>query len=185
MKHLGERVTALVDEQLDHDARDVALAHLARCAACQAAVAAERGVAAMLRNLPDVRPSERFVQMLLGLPGPDGPLPPDRTSFPGAAPAPAQWRLAATPAGGVPQPREPHSDAAPTARRSGVRYALAGSVSLGVLAAALASLGGEPEEPVVPPTQHFTVEHARSSGALPFADPSAVVVPASSVPQDP
>ncbi|HEX6338906.1 MAG TPA: zf-HC2 domain-containing protein [Jiangellaceae bacterium] len=185
MKHLGERVTALVDEQLDHDDRDVALAHLARCSACQAAVAAERGVADMLRNLPDIQPSERFVQMLHELPGPDGPLPPDRTAFPGSAPAPARWRPAAIPAGSVPQPREPHIDATPTARRSGVRYALAGSVSLGVLAAALASLGAEPEDPVVPPMQQFTVEHARSSGALPFADPSAVVVPASSVPQDP
>jgi hypothetical protein len=185
VRHLGERVTPLVDEQLDHDARDVALAHLARCSACQAAVAAERGVAAMLRNLPDVRPSEQFVQMLLGLPGPEGPLPPDRRSFPGAAPAPARWRPPAIPGNVVPQPRKPHVDAAPTARRSAVRYALAGSVSLGVLAAALASLGGEPEDPVVPPTQQFTVEHTRSSGALPFADPSAVVVPASSVPQDP
>lgn len=185
MKHLGERVTALVDEQLDHDARDVALVHLARCSACQAAVAAERGVAAMLRNLPDVRPSEGFVQMLLALPGPEGPLPPDRRSFPGATPAPAKWRPPAIPAGRVPKPREPHTDAAPTARRSAVRYALAGSMSLGVLTAALASLGGEPEDPVVPPTQQFTVEHTRSSGALPFADPSAVVVPASSVPQDP
>jgi anti-sigma factor RsiW len=185
VKHLGERVTALVDEQLDHDARDVALAHLARCSACQAAVAAERGVAAMLRELPDVRPSEQFVQMLLGLPGPEGPLPPDRRSFPGAAPAPARWRPAVSPAGGVPQPREPHTGTAPAVRRSGVRYALAGSVSVGVLAAALASLGGEPEDPVVPPTQQFTLEHARSSGALPFTDPSAVVVPASSLPQDP
>jgi hypothetical protein len=185
VKHLGERVTDLVDEQLDHDARDVALAHLARCAACQTAVVAERGIAAMLRNLPDVRPTEQFVQMLLALPGPEGPLPPDRRTFPGAAPAPARWRPAATAASGVPQPREPHTGAAPTARRSAVRYALAGSVSLGVLAAALASLGGEPEAPVVPPTQQFTVEHTRSSGALPFGDPSAVVVPASSVPQDP
>ena len=185
MKHLGDRVTPLVDEQLDHDARDFAFAHVAQCAACQAAVAAERGVAAMLRNLPDVRPSEQFVQILLNLPGPDGPLPPDRTSFPGAAPPPAQWRSSPALAGAVPQPREPDTDATPSTRRAAIRCALAGSVSLGVLAAALASLGGEPEDPVVPPTQQFTVEHARSSGALPFGDPSAVVVPASSMPQDP
>jgi anti-sigma factor RsiW len=185
VKHLGERITALVDEQLDHDARDVALAHLAQCSACQVAVAAERDVAAALRNLPDVQPSERFMQMLLALPGPDGPLPPDRRSFPGAMPAPARWRPTTGVASGVPHQREPDSGTTPPSRRSGVRYAVAGSVSVGVLAVALASLGGEPENSVVPPTRQFTVEHARSSGVLPFADPAAVVVPASSASQDP
>lgn len=184
MKHLGERVTALVDEQLDHDARDIALAHLARCPSCQVAVATERDVAAVLRNLPDVQPSERLVQTLLALSGPEGPLPLDRRPFPGAAPAPARWRATSAPVSGIPQQRDPHKGPAPL-RRAGVRYAVAGSVSLGVLAVALASLGGQPEDAVVPPTQQFTVEHARSSGALPFGDPAAVVVPASSVPQDP
>ena len=185
MKHLGERTTALVDEQLDHDARDVALAHLAQCPSCQAAVAAERAVAAMLRNLPDVQPSEKLVQLLLGLPGPDGPLPPDRRPFPGTAPAPARWRPPAGVTGAVPQQRAPHGSTTQPSRRSSVRYLVAGSVSAGVLAVALASLGGDPENSVVPPTQQFTVEHARSSGALPFTDPASVVVPASTVPQDP
>jgi anti-sigma factor RsiW len=185
MKHLGERITDLVDEQLDHDARDVALAHLARCSSCQAAVAAEREVAAALRSLPDVPPSERFVQALLALAGPDGPLPPERQSFPGAAPVPARWRPAARLTGGIPRQRGPHTGAGAVSRRAGVRYAVAGSVSVGVLAVALASLGGYPENAVVPPTQQFTVEHARSSGALPFGDPAAVVVPASSLPQEP
>ncbi len=183
MKHLGERVTALFDEQLDHEARDAALAHLAQCSACQAAVAAERSVASTLRSLPDVQPSEKLVQILLALPGPDAPLPPERRPFPGAAPAPARWRTDGV-TRGVPQQRQPHGGTTPSSRRSGVRYAVAGSMSVGVLAVALASLGGEPEDAVVPPTQQFTVEHARSSGALPFADPSSVVVPAS-VAQEP
>lgn len=185
MKHLGERITALVDDQLDHDARDTALAHLAQCPACQAAVAAERDIAAALRSLPDVHPSEKLVQMLLAVPGPNGPLPPDRRPFPGAAPAPAKWRPSAGLAGGIPRQREPQAGTAPSTRRSAVWYAVAGSVSVGVLAVALASLGADPENPVVPPTQQFTVEHARSSGVLPFGDPASVVVPVSSVSQDP
>lgn len=40
--HLGERVTSLVDGELSHDARDRALAHLAGCDDCRAAVDAER-----------------------------------------------------------------------------------------------------------------------------------------------
>lgn len=184
MKHLGERITALVDEQLDHEDRDAALAHLAQCSACQAAVAAERSVASKLRSLPDVSPSERLVQTLLALPGPDAPLPPERRSFPGAAPAPARWRTDGVTRGIPLRQRRPHGGTTPSSRRSGVRYAVAGSMSVGLLAVALASLGGEPEDAVVPPTQQFTVEHARSSGALPFADPASVVVPAS-VAQEP
>jgi anti-sigma factor RsiW len=185
VKHLGERATALVDDQLDHDARDLALAHVARCAACQATVAAERGVAEALRSLPDIQPSDEFVQRLLALSEPGGPLPPDRRPFPGSAPQPAAWRPAAAHPGGIPQQREPQRGGTPLSRRAGVRYAVAGSMSAGVLAVALASLGGEPDGVVVPPTQQFTVEHARSTGSLPFADPAAVVVPASSVSTDP
>ncbi|WP_052914182.1 anti-sigma factor family protein [Protofrankia coriariae] len=49
--HLGERIAQLVDEQLDHDDRDRALAHLARCPACQWEVAELRRLKARLAAL--------------------------------------------------------------------------------------------------------------------------------------
>lgn len=183
MKHLGDRVTALVDDQLDHDARDLALAHLARCSACQAEVDAERRIAAALRDLSDVAPSADLVDKLLALAAPGGPLPPERRPFPGTAAPVAEWR----PTGGRPgspsgSRRPPGSS--PLRRRSSVRLALAGSLSVGALTVALASLGGaDVDRPVAPPTQQFTFEHTRSTGSLPFSDPAAVVVPAGS-PQD-
>ncbi|KJE25092.1 hypothetical protein FF36_00704 [Frankia torreyi] len=52
-EHLGDRVSPLIDHQLDHDARDRALAHLAGCADCQREVVALRQVKARLVALGD------------------------------------------------------------------------------------------------------------------------------------
>lgn len=178
MKHLGDRVTALVDDQLDHDDRDLALAHLARCPACQAAVEAERSIASTLRGLPALEPSGDLVHKLLELAEPGGPLPPERRPFPGAAAPVAGWRPPAGRPANVAGSRRP-ADPAALKRRSGVRLALAGSLSVGALTLALATLGGaDPAAPGAPPMQQFTVEHARSTGSLPFFDPAVVVVPA-------
>lgn len=178
MKHLGNRVTALVDGQLDHDDRDLALAHLARCPTCQAEVEAERAIAAMLRGLPPLEPSGQFVQKLLALAEPGGPLPPERRPFPGTAPPVAGWRPPPGRPGSAVGSRRPEVPSV-LRRRGGVRLAAAGSLSIGALTLMLASLGGaEPTTPVTPPTQQFTIEHARSTGSLPFFDPAVVVVPA-------
>lgn len=181
MKHLGDRVTALVDDQLDHDDRDLALAHLARCPACQAAVETERSTSATLRALPAVEPSGELVQKLLALAEPGGPLPPERRPFPGPAAPVASWRPTAGRPGSIAGSRRPEGTTA--LRRGGVRVAVAGAFSVGVLTLSLASLGGaDPTTPVTPPTQQFTVEHAKSTGSLPFFDPAAVVIPAGMAP---
>lgn len=178
MKHLGDRVTALVDDQLDHDARDLALAHLARCAECQAAVETERRTASTLRRLPDVTPAPELVNKLLALAEPGGPLPPERRPFPGAAAPVARWRPTAGRPPSVTGTRRP-LDTTRIRRRGAVRVAMAGVLSAGALTVALATLGGAGVDgPVTPPTQQFTVEHTRSTGSLPFSDPAAVVVPA-------
>lgn len=178
MKHLGDRVTALVDDQLDHNDRDLALAHLARCPACQAAVEAERSIASTLRGLPVVEPSGDLLHKLLALAELGGPLPPQRRPFPGTAAPVAGWRPSAgRPAhvGGSHRPADP----AALRRRTALRLALAGTLSAGALTVALATLGGADQpSPVAPSMQQFTIEHARSTGSLPFFDPAAVVVPA-------
>ncbi|MEX5636473.1 zf-HC2 domain-containing protein [Parafrankia sp. FMc2] len=51
--HLGERLTPLVDGQLGHDDRDRALAHVARCPACQAEVAEQRLIKSRLARLAE------------------------------------------------------------------------------------------------------------------------------------
>ncbi|MFI5753701.1 anti-sigma factor family protein [Streptomyces sp. NPDC051569] len=73
-QHLGDRLAALVDGELGHDARERVLAHLATCAKCKAEADAQRrlknvfaqaappplsaGLLARLQGLPGVPPAE-------------------------------------------------------------------------------------------------------------------------------
>ncbi len=66
-EHLGDRVSPLIDHQLDHDARDRALAHLAGCARCQAEVAELRQVKGLLVAMEDPAMSGALVARLRGI----------------------------------------------------------------------------------------------------------------------
>jgi anti-sigma factor RsiW len=87
--HLGERITALVDGELSHDARDRALAHLAGCDHCRAAVDAERltkgRVAALDAGGVEPGPSPELMARLRDVARPDEPSePPGGGGFPAA-----------------------------------------------------------------------------------------------------
>ena len=188
MKHLGERVTALVDGQLGHDDRDRALAHIAGCELCRADVELERQTKAALRRLPDVEPPPELVRKLLALAEPGGPLPPQRRSFPGTAAPAVGWRARdRRPGAGRPVDvavqRRPQGAPRLSMPRGRVQLAAAGVLSAGALTLVLATLGGTaqsgPAPAIVPPMEQFTVEHARSTGSLPFVEPAAVLVPVS------
>lgn len=175
MRHLGERVTSFVDDQLDDNARDQILAHLTRCATCRDSVGDERAVKAALHGLGDVEPSADFVAKLHTIAEPGGPLPPPRRPFPAAAAAVASWR---TTSGAD----EPATDdrRRPVARRS-ARVAVGAALSAGALTVLLAGLGASdaPDtQPAVvePEFDRFSMEHARSAGTLPFLDPAAFLV---------
>ena len=179
MKHLDERVSDLVDDRLDHDERDRALVHLTVCAYCRDAVEYERHAKNALRSLPDVAPSDSLVQNLLALAEPGEPLPPE---VPGRTPAPvAGWRPRDTrPPGGPSRPDRPR----PARRVRAMRVAAVGMCSSGAMLVLLAALGSpsttsDPSPTpagVVPPVEQFTVEHARSTGALPFVETASLLV---------
>jgi hypothetical protein len=189
VKHLGERVTALVDGQLGHDDRDRALAHIAGCELCRTDVELERQTKAALRRLPDVEPPPELVRKLLALAEPGGPLPPQRRPFPGAATPAVGWRARdRRPGAGRPfdvtGPRRPQGAPRLSLPRGRVRLAAAGVLSAGAMTLVLATLGGPAQSgpgpaTIVPPMEQFTVEHARSTGSLPFVEPAAVLVPVS------
>jgi anti-sigma factor RsiW len=63
-RHLGRRAAALVDGELEHDARDRALAHLANCDRCRSEVAEQRRLKARLRGLGDVTPQPALLAAL-------------------------------------------------------------------------------------------------------------------------
>ncbi|MGW2838054.1 zf-HC2 domain-containing protein [Streptomyces sp. NPDC001493] len=84
-QHLGDRLAALVDGELKHDARERVLAHLATCARCKAEADAQRRVKSVFAQTAPPSPSEGFLARLQGLPGgtgaddgfPRGPFGPD------------------------------------------------------------------------------------------------------------
>lgn len=68
-QHLGDRLSALVDGELGHDARERVLAHLATCARCKAEADAQRRLKSVFAEAAQPSPSESFLARLQGLPG--------------------------------------------------------------------------------------------------------------------
>jgi anti-sigma factor RsiW len=162
MSHLGDRLSALVDGELDGAERDRAHAHLAGCEQCRAEAAELRALKRKLRGLTERAPAEAdMTRRLIAITGPGGPMPPRRRLM----------RLA---------PRPP---AARDARRPGLghrvrrRYVVLGTVSLVVgLGTAAFSVGGGaqpvPGPRITPPVEMYSVEHAITTGQVPLTGPS-------------
>ncbi|MGX4689989.1 anti-sigma factor family protein [Streptomyces sp. JNUCC 63] len=70
-QHLGDRLAALVDGELGHDARERVLAHVATCPKCKAEVDAQRRLKNVFAQAAPPPPSESFLARLQGLPGGD------------------------------------------------------------------------------------------------------------------
>ena len=79
MSHLGDRLSALVDGELDGAELDRAHAHLAGCERCRAEAAELRALKQKLRELMTGAPAEAaMTRRLIAMTGPGGPLPPQR-----------------------------------------------------------------------------------------------------------
>src|SRR6266699_823288 len=107
MSHLGDRLSALVDGELDGAELDRAHAHLAGCQQCRAEAAELRALKQKLRALMTGAPAEAaMTSRLVALTGPGGPMPPRRRLLrvvpghrpaagpPGPRPGPGRPRLA-------------------------------------------------------------------------------------------
>ncbi|MFD3380196.1 MULTISPECIES: anti-sigma factor family protein [unclassified Streptomyces] len=68
-QHLGDRLSALVDGELGHEARERVLAHLATCAKCKAEADEQRRLKNVFAEVAPPPPSESFLARLQGLPG--------------------------------------------------------------------------------------------------------------------
>ncbi|MFJ6981975.1 MULTISPECIES: anti-sigma factor family protein [unclassified Streptomyces] len=71
-QHLGDRLSALVDGELSHDARERVLAHVATCPKCKTEVDAQRRLKNVFAEVAPPAPSESFLARLQGLPGGGG-----------------------------------------------------------------------------------------------------------------
>ncbi|MFF5803205.1 zf-HC2 domain-containing protein [Streptomyces sp. NPDC012746] len=70
-QHLGDRLAALVDGELGHDARERVLAHLATCAKCKAEADAQRRLKTLFVESAPPPLSAGLLARLQGLPGGD------------------------------------------------------------------------------------------------------------------
>jgi anti-sigma factor RsiW len=152
-RHLGERLSALIDGELSHAQRERVLAHLARCESCRQEAGTLRLLKRRMHALGDSDPAAG------DLAGADA----------------LTWRLLAMiPAAGKgPGPQRPIRWAGRTAQarrrtRLLIAAALAGG-GLGLSAAAFLAGGDRPPAgpKVVPAVDVFMVQHAITTGQLP------------------
>jgi len=184
-EHLGERISALVDGELGHQARDRALAHVAHCASCRAALDAERRIKDALASGATPAPSEDFTRRLRMLAEPGEPVPPRDRRMPFAPivptlPTPGRSRRM----GRRTAPVDRHDSRRPAEHRSArrSRFAAVGALSaVGLMLGTAFAAGGVPEQgrPVLPPAAELSVEHAATTGGLPLSDPAFDAVTAS------
>jgi hypothetical protein len=186
VNHLGSRVSALVDGELDPAAAQRAFAHAAHCPDCWAAVEAERAAKTWVTGLDGPSAPGDLLRRLHALGEPGGPLPersramsprvktlprPGRPRRRGAAPAGTPGGLRARPGRGR---------GGPTGRRSRLARrgtAVAGGILsvVGVALGAAFLLGEAPDQSgpgVVPPVTTFSQEHVSSVNYFPLDDPA-------------
>ena len=162
MSHLGTQISALIDGELGGVELDRANAHLAGCAACQAEAAGLRQLKRELRALGELDGADAVTGRLLAMICPGGPGGPDGPGAPGGGAVTAR-----------PLQRRPGR----RARRRRGRYAMWSAMSLvvvGVGAAAFGMGGGSSanEPQITPQLEVYDLQHAISSGDVPFADPA-------------
>ncbi|MFE9928971.1 zf-HC2 domain-containing protein [Streptomyces sp. NPDC005533] len=171
-QHLGDRLAALVDGELKHDARERVLAHLATCAKCKAEADAQRRLKTMFVESAPPPLSAGLLARLQGLPGgaPDGSAGP--LGGPPGPPGPTAADPFDAFAYGLPPAARPqqgfriHEMGRPRRRFA---FVAAGAVSL----AALALGGALPQEGLDPSVRGDSPAPASRTGpALPVTDAS-------------
>jgi anti-sigma factor RsiW len=147
MTHLGQRLSALIDGELDYDERDRVLGHLARCGWCRDEAAALRTLKRRMNALGETAAGAALTGRLMGLSSDDG-------GWPQTA---GDWSSAESGAG---------ADA-----RNIAKYLLAGSfaVFLAGLGTAAFIAGGDPQAQlpapkVTPSVDVFLLEHDGMNG---------------------
>jgi anti-sigma factor RsiW len=149
MTHLGQRLSALIDGELDYDERDRVLGHLARCGWCRDEAAALRTLKRRMNALGETAAGAALTGRLMGLSGDDG-------AWPQTA---ADWGSS-----------ESESGAGADAR-SIAKYLLAGSFAVFLVGLGTAAFiaGGDPQAQVpapkvTPSVDVFLLEHDGMNG---------------------
>ncbi len=178
MSHLGQRLSALIDGELSAEDRDRVHAHLVGCAACRDEANELRELKSSMRGLTDVPADDTLARKLSAIAEPGGPVPARRRARKGKPRPRPGFRAFG---GDTSRPY-----ACPGRHRG--RYVVIGvascvMVGLGVTAFSVG--GGEPSPGprITPPVQMYSIQHAITTGEVPFG--GSTVVPAPAASQDP
>ncbi|MEU4194700.1 zf-HC2 domain-containing protein [Kribbella sp. NPDC026611] len=177
LQHPMDKLSAVVDGELDHDSRDKVLGHLVGCDTCRAEVDAQRRLKARMAAQETPDPSMDLMQRLMGVSS--FATEPREEVRPVVTPVPLFPQRSAFPASrtGGTRPGAPRTTR--SRRRSGVLGA-AGSAAAVASLLGTAFVLGDParsEQPpaLQPPVASFSSDHATTSGGAPFADPVALL----------
>jgi anti-sigma factor RsiW len=184
VSHLGEYISALIDGELTGAERDRAHAHLAACAECRAEAAALRELKRELRGLAGTPADAELTRRLVAMAGPGGPVPPRQRLIRGMVRPRATFRAYPDHGRirrGTGRPGSARAAYPAPGRRRG-RYVLWGAVSLVVvgIGAAAFSVGGSATAPgpkITPPVEMYSVQHAITTGEVPYPAPSITSIP--------
>lgn len=175
--HLGERISALVDEALPADARDRALVHIAGCDQCRLEVESSRLLKARLSVLPAPQVPAALTARLLAMSEPGGPIPPRPSQLPTQ---PRVIGVPSRPTAARPQGSRPAGRANRTAVRSPrrtVRLAALAGAALSTMVVAVVGLSpGVGSESRTPPLTQLTSNVGSTTGGSdPMLDISRVI----------
>ena len=153
MSHLGHRLSALIDGELDGMERDRVLVHLAKCEPCRGEAVALRTLKRRMNALGEAAADSALTRRLIGLAQPGSPAAPGRS---GATP----WLGAGSLAAG--HGRELRPAWYDT-------FGAAAVVLVGVSTAAFLVGGGtdQPEPRVTPAVDTYMTQHDFSTGLVP------------------
>jgi anti-sigma factor RsiW len=166
VNHLGQRLSALIDGELDGDERDRVLVHLARCEPCRDEAVALRTLKRRMNALGEAAADSALTLRLMSL-ARSGQLP--------SGPWPA---LAGT--------ANQQSAARELRPAWYVTFGAAAAVLVGVGAAAFLAGGGggQPEPHVTPAVDTYVMQHDLMTGVVPASSARYVPTPAP-VPEPP
>lgn len=174
-EHLGERLTALVDGELDHDSRERVLAHIATCAECRTEAEEQRRLkeAFAAASVLAPGPSAGLLARLQSLPGSEGPF-----SGGGGGSSPLDSDVFGTGKAGF----RIHEIAERPPAHRGRRFAFAAAGALSMAAVALGGAvpeevpsGGLPEDPGTSSVTPVSVYSGQYSSEM--ADPTTTSSP--------
>jgi anti-sigma factor RsiW len=173
VSHLGDELSALVDGELGGAELDRANAHLAACGACRVEANALRRLKHELHALAEVHDSDEITSRLLAMISQAGPADPVSARRLGRARG-KRGKRGRSYRRGMADPYAPLLAGRPIGRRRG-RYVLWSAVSLvvvGIGTAAFGMGGGAPSPAgprITPQLEVFDIQHAITSGGVPFA----------------